>query len=193
MTAKFSRLRSSSDCRPPVVHGRQECVVGTGSLHMLGLQGRLLPVLLVCRCLFCLGRAGSNPAGTAVVADMVHGSVVDYRLVVNIVNVRDVDVIHRAVVVEGSVIPIAALIADTAIAVPVVDATVETDLRTPVATIPSVGISAPTPITRGPEQAHRGGHHPGTRHPKVAFTPISPVSRRPDITGGGGHRLRVHR
>ena len=43
MTAKLRRLRSCSDCRPPLVHGRQECVVGTGSLHMLGLLRRWLP------------------------------------------------------------------------------------------------------------------------------------------------------
>jgi len=41
---------------------------------------------------------------SAVIADVVESSVVDDGLVVNVVNVRDVHVIHRAVVVEGSVI-----------------------------------------------------------------------------------------
>src|ERR1019366_5930879 len=122
MTAKLRRLRSCSDCRPSAVHGRQECVVGTGSVHMLGLQRRWRAVLLVCRCLFCPGRAGVNSTGAAVITDMVHSGVVDYGPVVNIVNVPDVHVVHRAVVVEGPVIPISAFIADTTIAEAVVDA-----------------------------------------------------------------------
>ena len=104
-------------------------MVGTGSVHMLGLHRRWRRVLLVCRCLFCSGRASGNSTLAAVIADMVHRGVVDYGLVVDIVNVRDVHVIHRAVVVEGSVIPISAFIADTTVAEAIVDATVEADLR----------------------------------------------------------------
>ena len=193
MTAKFRGLRSCSDRRPPVVHRRQERVVGTGSVHMLGLHCRWRPVLLVCRCLFCLGRSGVNSTGAAVIADMVHRGVVDHGLVVNIVNVRDVHVIHRAVVVEGPVIPIPAFIADTTIAKAVVDATVEADMRAPVALIPSVGVAAPTPITGSPEEANLGSDHPRTRHPKVAFIAIGPVTGRPQITVGGAQGLRVHR
>src|SRR5208282_4386844 len=36
--AELPRLRSCSDSRPALVHGRQECMVGAGSVHMLGLQ-----------------------------------------------------------------------------------------------------------------------------------------------------------
>ena len=42
LAAKLAGFRSCSDCRPPLVHGRQQLVVRTGSLHMLGLQ-RPLP------------------------------------------------------------------------------------------------------------------------------------------------------
>src|ERR1035441_10196610 len=179
MSAKLRGLRSCSDCRPPVVHGRQECMVGAGSVHMLGLQFHWRPVLLVCRCLFCLGRAGANSTGAAVIADMVHGGVIDHGLVVNIVNVRGVHVIHRAVVAEGSVIPISAFIADTTIAEAVVDAAVEADMRAPIAFIPGVGVAAPTPIPGGPEEADFGSHDPGTRHPEVAFITIAPVAGCP--------------
>ena len=192
MTAKLSRLRSSSDCRTPVVHGRQECVVGTGSLHMLGLQRRWRPVLLVFRCFFCLGRAGGNSTGAAVIADIVHPSVVDYGPVVNVVNAGDIHVVHRTVVVKLSVLPTSALIAGTTIAKAVVDPTVEADLRTPVAVIPAIGVAAPAPITGSPEQTNLGSHHPRTRHPEVAFIPISPVAGGPDIPGGGHHGLCVH-
>ena len=87
----------------------------------------------------------------AVITDVIVGGVVDYGLVVDIVNVRDVHVIHRAVVVEGAVSPISALIADTTITKAVVDATVEPNLSSPVAAIPSIGIVTPTPVTRRPE------------------------------------------
>src|SRR5580692_8685797 len=122
--------------------------------------------------LFCCGRASSNSTGAAVIADTVDRGVVDYGLVVNIVNVCDVDVVHGAVVVEGSVIPISTLVADTTIAEAVVDATVEADVRTPIAAIPSIGVAAPTPITGSPEQAKCGRRHPRTRHPKVALITI---------------------
>ncbi len=193
MTAKLRRLRSCSNRRPPVVHGRQECVVATGSVHMLGLHRRWRPVLLVCRGLFCPGRAGVNSTGGAVIADMVHSAVVAHSPVVNIVNVPDVHVVHRAVVVEGSMIPVSAFIADTTVAEAVVDAAVEADMGAPIPLIPSVGVAAPTPVTGSPEKANLGCHHPGTGHPEVAFISISPVAGRPQITFGGGHGLNVHR
>jgi hypothetical protein len=192
MTAKLRRLRSCSDCGPPAVHGRQHRVVGAGSVHMLGLRRRRPRVLLVRRCLFRRAGAGVSSAVAAVIAHPV-GRVVDNGLVVNVVNVRHVHVIYRSVVLEGSVIPISAFIAGTAIAVAVVDAAIKADMRTPVAFIPGIGIAAPAPITGSPEQARFGSHHPRTRHPVVAFIPVSPVARRPQVTIGGGHRLLVYR
>ena len=80
------------------------------------------------RGLFRCGRASVNPAVPAVIADMVERGVVDYGLVVDVVNIRDVNVIHRAVVVEAAVIPISALIADATISKAVIDATVKADI-----------------------------------------------------------------
>jgi hypothetical protein len=168
-------------------------MVGAGSVHMLGLQFRWRPVLLVCRCLFCPGRAGVDSTGAAVIADVVHPGVVDYGPAVNIVNVPDVHVVHRTVIVEGPVIPISAFIADATIAEAVIDATVETDMRTPVTVVPSVAVTAPAPIAGSPEEANFGSHHPRARHPVIAFIAISPVTGGPQITFPGGHGLRVHR
>ena len=145
------------------------------------------------RSLFRRRRASANPAVSAVIADVVVRSVVDDGLVVDIVNIRDVHVIHRAVVVEAAVVPISALIADATVAEAVVDAAVEADIRTPVAFIPGKGVAAPTPIARRPEKANFGSHHPRTRHPEVAFVSVSPVAGRPQIAVGGGHRLGVDR
>src|SRR5208337_2325200 len=138
--------------------------------------------------LLCSGRTSANSTLAAVIADMVHRGFVDYGFVVNIVNVRDVHVVHRGVVVEGPVIPISAFIADA-----VVDATVEADMRPPVAFIPREGTAAPAPITGSPEEANFGSHHPRTRHPEVALITISPVAGRPQITVRGDHGLLVHR
>src|ERR1035441_343923 len=113
---------------------------------------------------------------------MVHRRVVDYGFVVNIVNARAADIIYRAVVAEGPIVPIPAFIAGPTIPKTVVDATVEADLRTPVADIPGIGIAAPTPITWSPEQANFGSHYPRTRHPEVSLIAISPVAGRPQIT-----------
>src|SRR5271165_5815103 len=89
--------------------------------------------------------------------------------------------------------PISALIADTTIAEAVVDATVEANMRPPVALIPGKSIAAPAPITGSPEVANFGSHHPRARNPKIAFIAIRPVAGRPQITGSGNHGLLVHR
>ncbi len=193
LTAKLAGLRSCSDGRFALVHGRQEGVVGTGSPLMLGLQRGCRRVLPACRCLFGCRRASGNSTGAAVVADPVHGGIVDNRRVVNVVNVGDVHVVHRTVVVKLPVLPTSALIAGTAIAKAVIDAAVEADLLTPVAAIPGERAAAPTPVTGSPEQTNGGRLDPRTRHPEVAFTSISPIAGSPQITVVGGHRLHVHR
>src|SRR5271165_4542497 len=114
--------------------------------------------------LFPAGRAGVCSTSATVIADVVVGCVVDHGLVVDIVNVRDVHVVHRAVVVEAAVPPISPLIADTSVAVAVVDSAVEAYMLAPVTAIPGVGAAAPPP-----------------------------VARRPEITVSRSHRLRVHR
>jgi hypothetical protein len=124
---------------------------------------------------------------------MIDRGVVDDGLVVNIVNVRASHIVHRAVIVEGPVIPISASIANPAIAETVVDPTVEANMVAPVADIPGVGIATPTPITGSPEQANFGSHYPRTWNPKVALVTVCPVTGRPQITITRNHGLRVHR
>src|SRR5208283_3492592 len=104
-TTKLAGLCGRSDCRPPMVHGRQKLVVRTGSMHMLGLHCRCRRVMLVHCCLFRCRRAGYKSALAAVIADVVHCRFVDYGLAVDIGDVRDVHIIYRAVVEEGSVVP----------------------------------------------------------------------------------------
>jgi hypothetical protein len=193
MAAKLGRLGRGSNRRPPLVHRRQECVIGLGRLHMPVLKRGWRLVLLVSRHLFCLGRAGVDSASAAVVAYPVHICVVDHRRVVNVVNVGDVYVVHRTIVVKLPVLPTPALIAGTAITIAVIHTSVEADVTAPVAAVPLIGIATPTPVTWSPEQANRGCHHPRTRYPEVAFISVGPVAGRPQITRGGDYRLRVYR
>src|SRR5208283_2103784 len=138
-------------------------------MHMLGLHRRCRRVVLVHRSLFCSGRSSGNSTLASVIADMVHRGFVDDGLFVNIGDVRDIHVTHRAVVEEGSVVPISASIADTTIAEAVVHAAVEADTLAPIAFIPGESVAAPTPITGGPQEANGGRLDPRPRHPEVAF------------------------
>jgi hypothetical protein len=190
---KCSRLRSSCDCRFALVHGSPLLRVSASSPRMLSLNGyrrymslmRRSPVLSVRTCV--------DPTVPPVVADPVHGSVVDHRGVISVVTVGDVYVIHRAVVLELSVVPTAAFIAPAAVAVAIIDPAIETDVRTPVALIESVSAVAPAPIAWGPEETGSRRHYPRTWHPVIIALAVGPVSRCPDVTLLGARRLLIHR
>src|SRR5580698_975663 len=147
LAGKLARLGCRRNGRLPMVHGRQEFMVGAGGPYMFGLQRRWRCVLLTRRSFFLRGGASVESASAAVIADVVDGSVVDDGLVVNVGDVGAAKVIHRAVVAEGAVIPVSALIADTTIAEAIVNATVEANARAPVTAIPGEGAAAPTPIS----------------------------------------------
>jgi hypothetical protein len=149
-------------------------------------------MFLVRRSLFLRLRTGINPTITAVVAHSVHGRVVDHRAVVNVVNVGDIHVVRRTVVVKLSVLPTSTFIALTKVSVAVTDPAVETYMRTPVAIIENISVVVPTPIARSPEETDFRSHDPCTRYPVVVVLGVSPVPRRPDITIAGDGRLLVH-
>jgi hypothetical protein len=107
------------------------------------------------------------------------------------VNGRDIDIVHRPVVVKGSTIPVATLVALSTVTKAVVDASVETDLRSPVAIVEHVSAIIPAPVAGGPEQARFGGFHPRAWHPVIAFVAVGPIARRPDVALSRRHRLRV--
>jgi len=190
---KLAGFGSGGDCRPPLVHRREKRVIGACRLHMLSLERGWLRVLRMRISLLRRGRTRTDSSRAAVVADMVHRGGIDYGLAVNIVNHCSVHVIHRGVVAEVSVIPISASVARTAVAEAVVHAAVKADFRAPIAAIPGVGIAAPTPIARSPEQARFRRLHPRARNPEIAFIAISPVARSPQVAIGGNHRLLIHR
>jgi len=93
----------------------------------------------------------NKTARAAVVADPIHGDVIDNRSVdVGVVNDRGVDVGHCAVVGKDPVIPVSADVIRTAVAVAIVNPAVEAHMRTPVAGMPEIPAALITPITRRP-------------------------------------------
>src|ERR1039458_5596746 len=76
---------------------------------------------LMCRGLFCSGWSSSYSTSSAVVANAVSRSFVEYGFFVSVVNVRHIYVIHRAVVAELVVSPVSAFVAGTTVAIAIVN------------------------------------------------------------------------
>src|SRR5580700_6402408 len=97
-------------------------------------------------------RACVDPTFAAIVANPVHGGVVDHGGVVNVVDVRDTHVVHGAVVEKLSVVPSSAFIPMAEVAESVNDSAIEADVWTPKALMENKYAATPTPPGRGPEE-----------------------------------------
>jgi hypothetical protein len=102
------------------------------------------------RQLVLMVRCRRNTPCAAVVAHLVDGNVVDYRLVVGVVDDRGVDIVDRGVVPEVVVFPATTFKTFAHIAAAVMDSAVEPDVRTPIAGVKQKRAAAPTPIPRSP-------------------------------------------
>jgi hypothetical protein len=125
-----------------------------------------------------LGCRGTSTQTTTapVIADAVDGCVVDNGLVVHIGDVHIADIGHRPVVGENSIVPASAFEPDAGVAETLVDATVEADLRPPVAFIPNESATAPAPEARSPEHTGNGRLHPSAGNPVVAVGAVGPIA-----------------
>jgi hypothetical protein len=118
-------------------------------MFMLHLHVGWLDVAFAGHHCFRVSRSGMHAARTAVVTDAVHRDIIDDRLVVD-VDVGDVHIINGTVVEEVTTIPIPAAVSCAKVAEAVINATVETDVRTPVAGMPHINTFTPAPVTRRP-------------------------------------------
>src|SRR5580704_5792992 len=190
------RPGSSRDRRLALIHGSAQLPIGARLLDVLHLwtDRRQVPLTRGC---FLLPRCTLvNAAVSAVVTHAIDRRVFVYdRRVVGVVNLGDIDVVHRAVVVEVIMVPAAAFITVAEISIAIVDPTVKSDARAPVAFVKDEGASAPAPITWRPQIADSRRLHPRAGHPVIIaiFVIPRPVSRRPDIALGWTYRLFVHR
>ena len=163
-----------------VVDGCKLSTVLRRQLLMLNLGVGGLDVTLALRLQLLLFGASLQTVGSAVITDVTVIVVYDgYIADVDVVNIGYVDVVDLTVVEEAVAIPIAALIAMAAIAEPIVDAAIESDMRSPVAGIKAVGVVFITPIGGGPEIADGWRFNPDAGDPEVAILGISPVARSP--------------
>ena len=119
--------------------------------------------------------------------------VVDYRLVIHIVNLGDVHVVHSPVVVEIVSPPISPFITFSRVSIAIIYPAIETDARSPVTVIPYVCPVIPSPISRRPQVAGRRRKHPCAGNPVIIFIvfAVSPVAGRPDIIFAGTNGLHV--
>ncbi len=175
-------LGSGRDRRFSVIYGGAQLAVGTGFVKMLVLRPNRPDMPVAVRSLFLASGSRVDSAVAAVIADAVYRRiVVDDCGVVGIMDFRDIDVVHRAVVVEAVTVPAAAFITSAEIAITVIDAAVETDPRAPITLMEKKDGSAPAPIGRRPEKTRFWSQDPGAGNPKVIIITPSPVARRPDI------------
>lgn len=145
------------------------------------------------RLLLCI-RTRCNAAMSAVVTHAVDGDVVDDGFVdIHITNDRGIHMADSGIVVEVVSSPAATFIAIAVIAVAVVHAAIEADLRTPVSSVPKVATATPAPPSRCPQQTNRRRHHPCARHPVIVVSVPCPVSGGPDVIGSGTKRLVINR
>ena len=85
-----------------------------------------------------------------------------------VVDVGDMHTAHvhgRAVIEKCTAAPVTALESNTTITEAVVHTAVEANMRTPVAAVPEIDATAPTPVARRPQQSGLGGSTqvPGTQ------------------------------
>src|SRR5229473_1906039 len=194
VAVEVARVSAGRHCRPPVIFRRPLPPVRARRMLVLDLFVPRFDVMLVLRNSLALVFTRLNSVRPAVVADVIDRGVVHYHgSVVGVVDDSGVDVGHRAVVHKFSSAPFPAPKTHARVAVPVINAAVEADVRSPIAAMPYINAFRKAPITWRPEETGFRGHNPGSRHPVITVVAIRPISGRPDITRAGANRLGVHR
>ena len=154
-----------------------------------GVLRRLLDMLLLHRSWrnVPLARSGAlrgswscSRSARAVVADFADvRRLVDDGLVVGVVHHCHIDVSDGRVVGKGTADPACTDKTDANITKPVIDATVEADVRSPVADVEHVPAADEAPVAGRPQQPHRRGGDPRSRHPEITGRRKGPIARRP--------------
>jgi hypothetical protein len=114
-------------------------------------------------------------------------------MIVDIADSAVVDMIHAAVVVEVRPIPVSAVVAETEIPKSIVDATVKSDVPSPVPMVKAIRAAIVTPVSRGPQRTDKRRFNPASRNPVVAIRAPRPVSRSPQVIRIRSWRLVILR
>ena len=121
---------------------------------MLPLRRNRRDVALLGKGMLPRSRARLNTSTSSVVADTIDG--IGDRPLIDVVDDGDVYVVDSRVIEELSAIPVTAFVADSDVAITVVDSSVEADVWTPISDIPDIEAVRPTPIAWRPEKADLG-------------------------------------
>jgi len=154
---------------PSVVYIGKLRAVEAGDMFMLNLRPHGRRVLFTKRHHFRGSGVYLQAALAPVEAHSIAAPVfIDDPVVVYVVHFPGIDVVDRAVVVEVTAAPIAAVIAKADVAKAIVHAAIVAHVRTPVAAEKSVAVVPVAPVSRGPKRAFIGSLHPRARNPIIA-------------------------
>ena len=175
-TAEFSGPCCGRDRRPPHVRRRAHLRIVSRRLYMLSLRRYRPDMSLAPPRFFFRGRTRIDSAVTAVERDVVLIAV-DHGRVVDVMNFVHVDIHDGAVVEEMSAVPASPFKTGTEIAKAVVDAAIETNVRSPIAVPPPEVATFPTPPSRSPKETDFRRQNPCPWNPVIVVDVIvvSPV------------------
>ena len=148
---------------------RKLSTVGAGKMLILHLRphGRCM-LFMPCR-LFRRSCLHLHPARSAVEAyAFAATAVIAHGAIVNVMHEGDVHVVVGTVVVEMATAPVASLVAEANVAKAVIDAAIEADVRTPIATVKAIAVVPVAPVAGGPKSTLVGSLNPPAGHPVVA-------------------------
>jgi hypothetical protein len=148
--------RRGRNWRPAVVLARQQSTVLACGLLMLHLRRDWSTVRFVGPGLL-LRRGTRSYSALSAVERNVRVIVYDHGLVIDIGDVGDIHVGHRAVVEKSAAAPFAAREAFAEVSEAVINAAIESDMRAPIASIPKIDAVVPTPVAWGPQKANFRG------------------------------------
>lgn len=173
--------------------------------ELLPILGRLLVKLDLCglgrrvslvhRGKFIGGGSRLDAAASTVIADtVIDDCVVDRHVMdVGVVNIRHIDAIDGAVVVEIVAVPIAATVAGAGVAIAIVNTSIEADVQTPEAAMKAIPVAIVPPVAGCPEGAIEGWRGPRSGDPEVASRHIAPVAGCPEIVRLRAGRLLIEK
>jgi hypothetical protein len=132
-------------------------------------------------------------AARTIEADPIDGRVVVHRRVVDVMDNGRVDAGHASVIEILSTAPVTTVETSTRIAEAIVDSTVETNDRSPIADVPHVKAVSERPVPWRPKQTDFRWKYPGTGNPVIPIrVVISPIAGNPDKARLRANGLNIH-
>ena len=151
-----------------LVHRRPEILILACRLLTRKLLGGWPHFLSVRAAAFCSAFGSAFiPFGT-VKARTVGVHILGERIIdVGVMDNRLIHTCHSGVVLEVVSTPSSAPVAVSGVAITVINASVKTDMRSPVTLVKGVSAVVPAPPRRCPKQTHSGRWHPHARDPVI--------------------------